>query len=98
VQWHGIFSDAHTAFGKLAESFKHGAVYLNEEENSRAKAEKKKSKVDAKAAEKAAKKANKGAKEKREPSAYNIFMKAELARVKVRATPQTTPIDRSVCL
>ena len=82
-QWIGITADAQTMFAKLAESAKHAHSYLSAEEELRGRGEKAAAKKAAKEEAKARKKAEKPSKPKREPSAYNIFMKAELPRVKV---------------
>jgi sRNA-binding protein len=76
-----------TVFTKLAESAKHAHAYLSAEEELRGRSEKAEVKKAAKEEAKAVKKAGKAGKPKREPSAYNLFMKTELPKVKATLHP-----------
>ena len=76
-----IFKEAHVAMGCFAEAMKAGMHFLQAEEVLRVREEKKRKTADAKQEKKKKDKAEKPKKE-RAPTPYNIFMKAELARVK----------------
>jgi len=76
-----LFKDAHVAMSSFADAMKAGMHFLQAEEVLRARSEKKQRKFDEKnAGKKRGAKGEKG--QKREPTAYNIFMKSELKRVK----------------